>query len=478
MADRDFRFERHYELWKEQNRQLVRWAFGTVVFAVLVLLRVLTPYTQLSDRVADGQTQLAGVERELEATDVKLRALGKLGERLEAVRRSIDAQPWSEEKERLIRALRDITEAHGRLVSAPPAQILAALQDSGAGSADIAQQAPMPRPTNPLAQAATVLGLDAPRIAAAASAGTWSRFLEEGTRAKVQAEADAKVRRIFLRVDDGVLKPLEQLREDRDVAGALPEIGTVVGRTRSEMEQWVNQRLGNRGWYETIQQKDRELSELTSFLQSRQASLARAVQEQQRTLEPRRAALAEQRAGQQRRAEQIRTTLGELNVKMQKLLPEWLRDLVSPEDMLRLYPAVLLALLAVVGFKAGLIRHHYLVVRAAHRPERLSWQDTAVSSLWTLVYRGVGGTASTAGVYLVGLLLLWWLFEQGTVLTQAWSVGHAAAPWTPTGGWLVAVRWVGRVAFVAMLAAVPVTLARDYQLLSRLPAGVSPSPPG
>ena len=39
MAERDFRFERHYELWKEQNKQVARWAFGTAIFAAILYRR-------------------------------------------------------------------------------------------------------------------------------------------------------------------------------------------------------------------------------------------------------------------------------------------------------------------------------------------------------------------------------------------------------------------------------------------------------
>jgi hypothetical protein len=183
MADRDFRFERHYELWKEQNK-------------------------------------------------------------------------WTAEKDRLILSLRELNQAHRTLSDARPTQVLEAIrEESLAPPGPIGQQiAPLPRQDHPLAGAASVLQLDVDRVRAADSSGAFRRLLEEQWGRRVQAEADEKVRRIFQRVNEDFLQPLERLlREDPEAARLLPAMPSMLARTRSDMDQWVRQHLGNRAWYETIQ---------------------------------------------------------------------------------------------------------------------------------------------------------------------------------------------------------------------------------
>jgi len=478
MADRDFRFERHYELWKEQNKQMSRWAFGAVIFATLLLLKILAPYTNLSGRVAAQEAELRKVNADLKAIEGEREVLAKIGGRLDAVRATIDRQPWTAEKDRLILSLRELNQAHRTLSDAHPAQVLEAIREERlAPPGPIGQQiAPLPRQAHPLAQAASVLQLDADRIMAADSSGTFRRLLEEQWGRRVQAEADDKVRRIFQRVNEDFLQPLERLlREDPEAARLLPAMPSMLARTRSDMDQWVRQHLGNRAWYETIQQKDQELSELTGFLRQRQEAFIGLVREQQKTLEPKKSMLADRQQQVLVQAAGIGRALEDLNRKMQELLPDWLRGLVSPEEMLQLYPLVLHGLIALIGFKVGLVRHHYLVVREGQRLQGLALHDAAVSSLWTLVYRGVPGTVATGAVYLGGIALLWWLFEHGSGLTAAWLAGHPSTAWAATKSWLPVVRWLGRVAFAAALVGVAMMLVRDHAAVSRdaAAAGIS-----
>jgi len=464
MAERDFRLERHYEQWKDQNRQMSRWAFGTLIFATVILLKVLTPYTGFSDRVATQEAELRKVNADLKVIEEDRQALAKINERLEAVGVTIERQPWTAEKERLIVSLRELNQAHNRLAGSTPGQILDAMrEESLPGPAPIGQQIPpLSRPIHPLVQAATTLRLDADRIRAAGSAGNFPQLVGEQTQRRVQEEADDKARRIFDRVNEDFIQPLERLlREDPEAGKVFPAMAPMLARTRADMDQWVRQHLGKRIWYETIQQKDQELSELTAFLRQRQEAFAGLVREQQKALEPKVKALAERQQTVQAQEAGIRKALAELNDKMQKLLPDWLRDLLSPEEMLQLYPLVLLGLVAVMGFKVGLIRHHYLVVREGKMIADVALRDGAVSSVWTLIYRGPLGTAATCAMYLGGIAMLWWLFERGSSLAAYWLAGKSSAAWAAAERWLPVVHWLGRVMFVTSAAGIVGTIVRD-----------------
>jgi hypothetical protein len=463
MAERDFRFDRHYELWKEQNKQITRWVYGTAIFATIVLLRVLVPYTDSSHKVSAGQAELAGLEAELGAIGAEQQALATLSQRLEAVRAAIDGQPWNAEKRQLIDGLRQLTEAYRMLSGASPVQVQQAIRETGPPvQAPIAQQmAPVSPPPHPVVQAVTVMGLDPERLAGA-SPGEFRRLLEERLPLRAQEEADEKVRRIFQRVSAEVILPLERLlREEPGAAGVLPALPATLAQTRSDMEQWLRQHLGNHEWFRTIRGKDQELGELTESLRRRQDALLTLVQDQQKRLEPRRKALAERQQQTQAQAAAIGRALADLNVKMQKLLPDWLRDLVLPEEMLQLYPLILLGLTGVIAVKAGLLRRHYLVVREGKRLGGLALRDGAVSSLWTLVYRGALGSAATCAMYFGGTALLWWLFERGSSLAAHWLSAQPAAAWPGVRDWLPVIRWLGRGLFAGAILGTAGTILGD-----------------
>ena len=74
----------------------------------------------MSGRAAEGQAQLAIIERELQDSEARLGALARLADRLDTLRRTIDAQPWTAEKDALVRSLAALDDAQHRLASAGP----------------------------------------------------------------------------------------------------------------------------------------------------------------------------------------------------------------------------------------------------------------------------------------------------------------------------------------------------------------------
>lgn len=472
MADRNFRFERHYELWKEQNRQLTRWALATAIFATIVLLRVLVPFTDLSEQFAVRERELTKVSEDLTNAEKELATLVTIDKRLGAVRTAIERQPWMAEKERLIGTLRGLDQAYRTLSNASLVDVREAIQAPiPTLQGGIAQQVP-PSPgqpqLHPLVQAATTLRIGADQLSGVESTGAFHQLLEAQTRRRVQEEADDKVRRIVKRVNDVVVKPLDQLLREEPAAGkVLVAMSRLLDRMRGDMDQWAGEHMGNRSWYASIQSKDKELGELTESLRQRQQMFIEFVKEQQQKLERRKKTLAKEQQLKRDQVSQIEKVMADLNVKMQKVFPDWLRDLVLPEEMLQLYPLVLLVSVVVIGFKAGLIRRHFLIVRQGHRPQDLSLRDPAMSSLWTLVRRTPLGTAVTAAVYLGGIILLWLLFERGSGLAATWLTEHSDAAWVWARVSLPAAPWLGRLLFAAAAVAVVTTLLRDRGTVSR-----------
>ncbi len=477
-TDRDFRFERHYELWKERNKRVARWTFGTVVFAAIVLFKVLVPYIDFSGQIAARRAELAQVQADLQTIEAEREALATVGERLKAVRATIERQPWMAEKDRLITILRELGRAYGTLTSASPLQVVEALREPIRQAQRPMVQQLQPPPLHPLADAAGVLDLGTEQLSALESSAAFRRLLDAHVQRRVQEEADAKVRRIVQRVHTDVIQSLERLlREDPEVGRTLGPMKAMLAEMRDEMEQWAQAHIGNPTWYETIQAKDRELRELTASLRQRQEAFIDLVRNQQQRQETEKQGLAQRAQQAQAQVTQIEQEQSTLNAKMQQVLPDWLRGLVSPTEMLQLYPVVLLGLVGIVGVNVGLVRHHFLVVREGLLSQGLSLRDAAVPSVWTLVYHGAWGTAVTAAVYLSGVVLLWGFFERGSALTMAWLSGQPHAAWAMATDWLPALRWLGRLLFTAAVAGVAATLLKDCATVSRHTSAAATSPP-
>ena len=487
MADQDVRLERHGELWKEQNKQLARWTFGLALFASVALIRVLVPYADLADRLKKQQDDLTSLRSDLEAIKAEKVTLDRIDQQLEDVRKQIASEPWMAEKVELVSRLRDLNAAYERLRDAPRERVLQAVREADQASSPAAQRAvmqaqmsgggalQMPNDSQRIvpgrltqienaargpAEDAALLGLERDRLVDVTSdEPAWRRYLDERLQRQIQQTADDKVRRIVERVNKAVIEPLELSLPAGGDPAAQGTLRPQIASLRAEMDRWAHEHIGNRGWYETIQQKDRELGQLTASLRSRQVTFGTLLRGEQQALE-RKKSDRDRREGQAKTdVAAIESAQGRLGTEMERLLPDWTRGLLSIEEMLQLYPLALLGLVTVVAVKAALVRHHYLVVREGYQAQDKN--DAAMSSLWTLVERGPLGTALTALVYLGGSALVWWLFERGCGLAQVWFLAHPSASWGWVAAWLLPIRWAGRLTFTTVLVGVPVILLKD-----------------
>jgi ferritin-like protein len=101
----DFRFQRHLELWKEQNKQIKRVVVGTLIFGFLVLIRVLIPlHTETENSIAVIQNLNTEKDSLSQINSIYL----NLEESLKKVQQTIQAEPWEMEKENLIRKFAEI----------------------------------------------------------------------------------------------------------------------------------------------------------------------------------------------------------------------------------------------------------------------------------------------------------------------------------------------------------------------------------
>jgi hypothetical protein len=147
--------------------------------------------------------------------------------------------------------------------------------------------------------------------------------------------------------------------------------------------------------------------------------------------------------------------LEELKEKMETILPQWVRGMVTVEQMVQVYPLIMLGI-AIYVLGIGLaLTGHYRVIANDMKWSGEERSDPAYSSLWTLTYRGPYGTGLILAVYLVTFTCLWAFFEQGVTIFSTW---HEAVGKDPVKGlsmvrpadWVVRVIWLAGVALVVL----------------------------
>ena len=78
--------------------------------------------------------------------------------------------------------------------------------------------------------------------------------------------------------------------------------------------------------------------------------------------------------------------------------------------------------------------------------------DAALSSLWTLTYRGRTGTFKTVAIYVGFVILMWYFYENGFIIFQKWQNTESDGLLNDTG--LNIVLWAGRLILLSLLVAI------------------------
>jgi hypothetical protein len=270
----------------------------------------------------------------------------------------------------------------------------------------------------------------------------------QGTPERYQREADDTLRAIGSQVRAAVLTPLtESLNKVPSHRELLPDLSAELGGLPDVIQEWERQNLGKR-WYGTLDEKTQTVSTLTSSLDIKLTALQSAIQRDRPKLDDKKRELSKQRSDLREKSKEDEDKIRELEAKMETILPEWVRGLVSVQQMIQLYPFIILGLVIYVLGIALSLTGHYQFVAHSMGYEEAAETDPVLSSLWTLTYRGRLGTAATLTAYLVFVVAMWMLFEKGAGILQSWvrtegggfasSAGFAAGCWIARGVLLVA----------------------------------------
>jgi len=407
MNDKEFRLQRHLKKWEEQSKSVKRFIIAGLLFSVLLPIKVLNPYVNISEDTTQVEQSIAFLQQEQQKTAELKQNLVQVQEVLTEVQKTIMDEPWMKEKDRLIHTLSDIRERSPR----------------------------------------------------------------GGSREEYQAAADNTIRTISAQVREMILQPLEGfVQQNKLTRDAMPKLSEGIDRLRLEMERWEEGHVGKR-WYNTFFAKDREMRELTYSLGYMLTDISDIT----------RSALSNATSKQEtltldmvRFDQEIKDREKErdgLNEEMQKLLPEWLRGILSIEQMIQLFPIIVMGLVACITAMSLMLTHHFeraAVIMGLEKEQRM---DPVSSSIWTLTYRRLYGTMVTTLTYLLFTVVMWYFFEWGLALLETWLAHSGDGEWIsyPVGAHTI--RWIGRLVFLSAVLLVILTPTYKVVMLRRENSG-------
>ncbi len=293
-----------------------------------------------------------------------------------------------------------------------------------------------------------------------------NEFFERKTREALHARANEAIRTTANAVRLGAIDPLEQLAQIPQVQEWDPEIDASIADIRERVEQWERERVEdpNKDWLRTQDAKSQTLEDMARKMVQWSEECAQQVESAKDTARDRlqqqqsrlASDLAEHEASLQAEQEEMAKLLDEID----QVLPGWLRGIVSPRQLIQLFPWALPLLLGLVGLSAFKLRQ----LSAALESELARLQYRAgipTNSLWTLRPKQGFPQAATAGLALLSLGTGLWAFHAGCRHLLAWRDLTDETVWRITGPTLWIAISVGYLAFVACGWGLVRSLTRD-----------------
>lgn len=484
MAEKDYQIERHFELWKDHNKQMGRWIFIVLLVAILIPWKVLHPYLMSSIQLTAQVEGLDTAKRNLSGIQNDESLVVKLETQLAEVKKKVADNSWGTPIQKLKKDFRELNRAYGRLIRKNPSEIVEILDSFEPVQMTSQMGQSTALPSDPASQARgqllnTLAMLDIERselftnqssltsgshnLAEFISKEEWETLLDTKIRGIPQQMADRAILNTVNGVYDNAIIPVQTIVEEKVYSRQTDVLRSQIEELKTQLENWKEKNLGQNRWYQTIGSKNSEIFRVTNTLNNWQREFKTNIEAKKADLKTEKATFENKARKANQQIQEIEEKQKSLREQLDSILPAWLNNLIKVEEMFQLYPIALLAIICFLGFKANLLRHHFLVIRQSLIPEKLVVQDPSASSVWTLIYRGPLGTIVTALLYFVITLVFWNLFETGTTLTVSWVANSTEEAWDFIKEDLGLILWLGRTIFLAALIGIATSLFLDWK---------------
>jgi hypothetical protein len=288
--------------------------------------------------------------------------------------------------------------------------------------------------------------------------------------------ADRMIETVETRVENSVIAPMRAALQRYPLATqTVPQLAGELEAMQQSLQQWVNKFHGNREWYRTIQGKGEAVDSLAHSIgafnntvgdvgESWKNKCQTLITNQQQAVSDAGETLDEKAKAMQARLSTHQEAMTQLGKKLEGVLPSWIGNLVSPMEMVQIFPAVVLILIACIAFQAWKLRRIYHLLESTAAEDGVPINGVADASTWTLSSRGSASTVVTIAAYLGGTVLLWCLFEQGSAIACRFKPdGSESAMQLIQADWQANVQTLGRVVFIIALVLITVVMFRREQ---------------
>jgi len=260
-----------------------------------------------------------------------------------------------------------------------------------------------------------------------------------------QREADNTVKKIGEMVLELVGAPFENFLKDKSFVKNLPELSEELTQLPDIVSDWTEENRGRR-WYLTLSAKEATVQLLTADLERQVRNISREIKNAQPMIDSKKAILTNQIAQLVNQiAEEEQKLPEKMDAEMKKILPNWIGGIITGNQMM-LYPFIIVGIVIYTIFIAFELTRHYQYMIAGLKVSDEVGSDGALSSLWTLNYRGRTATIITISIYVGFILVMWRFYEHGYIVFNEWQETETDRLFSDVGNSIV--LWLGRFVFL------------------------------
>ncbi|MCX2982495.1 hypothetical protein EYC98_16660 [Halieaceae bacterium IMCC14734] len=335
--DPNIKLRRHAKLWESGTANVQRWAVGSVIFAVVMMLNVIKPYHEnyQSQEVKDLRIEFQALEDEQKKNGLRIAGLNAVENVLDEIRRDIKKEPWADEIKTLVDHCR------------------------GGCPAD----------TKPVANG----------VINAISLELRELIVDKLDAAINTAKLDPDTSKELKQHAKEIREKIEEWRQSK--------INTIWYRTRA-MKRDTGSQAGN-AVLVSAEEAETKLSDLGQATLEAIKGTTAAMESKKQELDTENVALSIDLKDKNETIEKA----------MNRALPGWATGLFTVEDMIKNYPWILISLIVFMLANAWNAGRHFRGMADAEGWSIEERSDPLLSSPWTLTWRGYTGSAVTTLYY-------------------------------------------------------------------------------
>lgn len=396
----EYRLDRHLKLWDSNNKRLTRVLLLSLVLAVSLFIKVLDPFVVNTEKSKPYVEEIKKLQKLKSLDDEKFQFLVQVAKRMQDVRQVISSKPnpWEMEKDKLIQKFHDMNQN-------PP--------------------------------------------------------VNGYSRQDYYKVANKTIYDISDILRKNIIQPLKTINDEaKQRSLGFSRLSAEIEAFTNFNKAWENHYL-NKLWFGTLHDKAGTMERLTRDINQHLRNIDDAVKTEMGSIITQRTSIQVKLDNLRRQIEQEQTKLAPIEKALEEVLPQWLRGLVFPNQVIQIMPLGLVCLSCYVLFTGLILTHHYQEYINGKQLNKSLFNEASMSSLWTIIPRGTLGTLQTVAVYMLAFIVMWVMFEQAMSLLLKWLSIDLSQAWIQSADIWTGFRWLSRLIFLGLISYVLMLIWRS-----------------